>query len=155
MINKRYTSNNLGLHCHCAETKEKLLELLKKAKEENVKVLTVNNYKSLKVYTQVLPQLSDKDLQAYKDMRIVPSIEMPASFNYTNLDGQNYNIEVHILGYGVDIEKEELLQQFCNKEYKSINQEEELQRLIKIGHEIGLTFNDEEAYCTSINEEYG
>ncbi|MCI8640722.1 MAG: hypothetical protein HFJ59_02460 [Clostridia bacterium] len=149
MINKRYTSNNLGLHCHCAETKEKLLELLKKAKEENVKVLTVNNYKSLKVYTQVLPQLSDKDLQAYKDMRIVPSIEMPASFNYTNLDGQNYNIEVHILGYGVDIEKEELLQQFCNKEYKSINQEEELQRLIKIGHEIGLTFNDEEAYLDS------
>ena len=146
MINKRYKSNNLGLHCHCAETKERLLELLEKAKEENVGVLTVNNYKSLKVYTQVLPQLSYEDLQAYNGIKIVPSIEMPASFNYTNLDGKNYNIEVHILGYGVDIEKEELLQRFCNKKYKSINQEEELQRLIKIGHEIGLTFNDEEVY---------
>jgi len=55
-----------------------------------------------------------------------------------DLDGKNYNIEVHILGYGVDIEKEELLQRFCDKKYKSIHQEVELQRLIKIGHEIGL-----------------
>lgn len=146
MGNRRYRANNLGLHCHCAETKEKLLELLEKAKQENVGVLTVNNYKSLKVYTQVLPQLLDKDIEPYKDMKVVPAIEMPASFNYTNLDGQNYNIEVHILGYGVDIGKEELLQQFCDKKYKSINQEEELQRLIKVGHEIGLTFDDEEAY---------
>jgi len=149
MINKRYKSSNLGLHCHCAETKERLLELLEKAKEENVGVLTVNNYKSLKIYTQVLPQLSDEDLQAYNSMKVIPSIEMPASFNYTNLDGKNYNIEVHILGYGVDIEKEELLQRFCDKKYKSIHQEVELQRLIKIGHEIGLTFNDEEAYLDS------
>ena len=67
---------------------------------------------------------------------------MPACFNYTNLDGQNYNIEVHILGYGVDLEKEELLQQFCKEKYKTIDQEEELKRLIKIGHEIGLNFED-------------
>lgn len=146
MVNKRYQANNLGLHCHCAESKEKLLELLEMAKRENVGVLTINNYKSLKVYTQILPQILDNDIQPYKDMKIIPSIEMPASFNYTNLDGQNYNIEVHILGYGVDIEKEKLLQQFCDKKYKSINQEEELQRLIKVGHQIGLVFNDEEVY---------
>ena len=145
-INKKYKANNLGLHCHCAETKEKLLELLEMAKQENVGVLIVNNYKSLKLYTQVLSQLSKIDIQPYKDIKMVPSIEMPASFNYTNLDGQNYNIEVHILGYGVDIEKEKLLQQFCEEKYKTINQEEELQRLIKIGHEIGLTFKDEDAY---------
>lgn len=82
MINKKYKSNNLGLHCHCAETKERLLELLEKAKEENVGILVINNYKSLKIYTQILPQLSD----------------------------------------------------------------EELQRLKKVGHDIGLTFNDEDAY---------
>lgn len=45
MINKRYKSNNLGRHC--TETKETLLELLEKAKQENVGVLAVNNYKSL------------------------------------------------------------------------------------------------------------
>lgn len=146
---KRYKANNLGLHCHCAETKEKLLELLEKAKGENVGVLVINNYKSLKVYTRILPQLSDKDLDSYKNMKVVPSIEMPASFNYTNLDGQNYNIETHILGYGVNIEKEELLERFCDKKYKSINQEEELQRLIKVGHKIGLNFNDEDAYLDS------
>lgn len=71
-------------------------------------------------------------------MKIVPSIEMPASFNFTNLNGQSYNIEVHVLGYGVDIEKEELVEKFCDMKYKSINQEEELQRLKKIGHEIVL-----------------
>jgi len=31
---KRYKANNLGLHCHCAENKEKLLELLEKAKKK-------------------------------------------------------------------------------------------------------------------------
>ncbi len=146
IISKKYKSNNLGLHCHCAETRENLLKLLEKAKQENVGVLAINNYKSLKVYTQVLPLLSDKDIEVYKGIRLIPSIELPAKFNFTNLDNQNYNIEVHILGYGVDIEKEELLQQFCSRNYKSINQEEELQRLIKIGHEIGLVFNDEDAY---------
>ena len=144
--NKRYKSNNLGLHCHCAENKERLLELLEKARQENVSVLIINNYKSLKVYTQVLPQLSDEELQRYKHIKLVPSVEMPASFNYTNLDGQNYNIEVHILAYGVDVEKEELLKHFCDRNYKSINQEEELQRLTAIGHEIGLTFKDEDVY---------
>ncbi len=146
IINKRYKSNNLGLHCHCAETKEKLLELLEKAKKESVEVLAINNYKSLKIFTQVLPELSDKDIQLYKGIKLIPSIEMPAKFNFTNLDGQNYNIEVHILGYGVDTEQEELLQQFCNAKYKSISQEEELQRLINIGHKIGLVFDDEDAY---------
>lgn len=38
------------------------------------------------------------------------------------------------------------LQRFCDRNYKSINQEEELQRLIKVGHEIGLNFSDEDAY---------
>lgn len=144
--NKRYKSNNLGLHCHCAETKEKLLELLERAKCEDVGVLIVNNYKNLNVYTKVLPQLSAKELEPYKSMKVVPSIEMPASFNYTNTDGIYYNIEVHILGYGVDIEKDELLQKFCDRKYKSINQEDELKRLIKVGHEIGLNFSDEDAY---------
>lgn len=144
---KRYKSNNLGLHCHCAETKEKLLELLERAKSENVGVLVVNNYKSMNVYTKVLKELSDQEVEQYKNIKVVPSIEMPAKFNYTNLDGKNYNIEVHILGYGVDVEKEELLEKFCKREYKSsINQEEELQRLIKVGHEIGLNFSDEDAY---------
>lgn len=144
--NKKYTSNNLGLHCHCSENKENFLKLLEIAKQENVGVLSVNNYKSLKIFTQVLPQISDVYLAKYQSIKIVPSIEMPAIFNFTNLNGQNYNIEVHILGYGVNIEKEELLQTFCNSKYKSINQQTELNRLIKIGHEIGLTFNDKDAY---------
>ena len=143
---KRYKSNNLGLHCHCAETKEKFLELLSRAKKEHVGVLIVNNYKSLQTYTRVLPQLSDADLLPYKNIKLIPSVEMPASFNFTNLDGKNYNVEIHLLGYGVDIAKEHLLKQFCDKKYRSINQEEELERLIKIGHDIGLTFNDEDAY---------
>lgn len=51
--NKRYKSNNLGLHCNCAETKERLLDLLARAKNENVGVLVINNYKSLSVYTKI------------------------------------------------------------------------------------------------------
>ena len=35
---------------------------------------------------------------------------------------------------------------FSKSKYKSLNQQEELQRLIRIGHEIGLNFKDEDAY---------
>ena len=144
--NKRYTGNNLGLHCHCAETKEKLLELLDKAKKENVGCLVINNYKRISIYTQILPMLSDKELEKFKGMKIIPSMEMPGYFNFTNLDGQNYNLEVHIIGYGVDIEYEDVLKEFCSQKYKTINQEEELKRLISIGHNLGLNFKDEDVY---------
>lgn len=143
---KKYKPNNLGLHCHCADTKQNLLELLEKAKNENVGTLAINNYKSLNIYTNILPQLSTVDLKPYKNVKLVPSIEMPGNFNYTNFDGQNYNIELHIIGYGVDITKENLLQEFCKRKYKSIDQKKELQRLINIGHKIGLNFDDEDAY---------
>ncbi len=144
--NRIFKGSNLGLHCHCAENKEKFLELLERAKNEDVGYLVVNNYKSLKTYTDVLPQISERELEQYKNIKLIPSVEMPGSFNFTNLDGQNYNIEVHILGYGVDLDKEDILNRFCKEKYKSINQEEELKRLIKIGHEIGLNFKDEDAY---------
>lgn len=151
-VNKRYKANNLGLHCHCAENKEKFLELLDLAQKENVGVLVVNNYKTLDVYTKVLPEIPENDIEPYKDIKLVPSIEMPANFNFTNIDGKNYNIEVHILGYGVDIEKEKLLKQFCDEKYKTISQEEELARLVKIGHDIGLKFDDEDAFL-DINDD--
>lgn len=144
--NRRFTGNNLGLHCHCSETKEKFIELLERAKQEDVRYLVVNNYKSLKTYTEVLPTLSVEELKKYEGIKLIPSIEMPGSFNFTNLEGQNYNIEVHILGYGVDLSKEEMLKKFCDAKYKSLNQEEELKRLIEIGHKIGLNFKDEDAY---------
>lgn len=144
--NKRYKVNNLGLHCHCGETKEHLLELLQRAKNENVGVLIINNHKSLRIYSEILPKLSKQEVEPYKNMKLVPSVELSASFNYTNNEGHNYNIEVHILGYGVDIEKEKLLQEFCSRNYRFINQEEELARLIKIGHEIGLNFDEKDAY---------
>lgn len=144
--NREYKANKLGLHCHCAEEKERLLQILEMAKNEDVGVLVINNYKSLKIYSKVLPQLSEKELEPYKDIKLVPSIELPARFEYTNSDGKSYNIEVHILAYGVDLEKEELLNKFCSQKYKTINQEEELKRLIEIGHKIGLNFKDEDAY---------
>lgn len=150
--NKIFKPSNLGLHCHCAETKEKFLELLQRAKAENVSYLVVNNYKSLKVYSEVLPTISKDELEEYKKIKLIPSIEMPGSFNFTNLDGENYNIETHILGYGVDISKEEMLKKFVSEKYKSLNQEEELKRLIEIGHKLGLNFRDEDAYL-DVNDE--
>lgn len=150
--NKIFKPSNLGLHCHCAENKEKFLELLQRAKAENVSYLVVNNYKSLKVYSEVLPTIAKAELEEYKKIKLIPSIEMPGSFNFTNLDGENYNIETHILGYGVDISKEEILNKFVAEKYKSLNQEEELKRLVEIGHKLGLNFRDEDAYL-DVNDE--
>jgi len=144
--NKIYKPSNFGLHCHCAETKKHLLQLLKMSKQENVCVLVINNHKSLAIYTKILQQLSSEDLEPYKGMKLLPSIELPANFTYTNTDGKSYNIEIHILGYGVDVGKEELLQSFCSKKYKSINQSDELKRLVSIAHKLGLNFNDEDVY---------
>jgi len=149
LSHKRYgrlISNNLGLHCHCSEKEDKFLALLKKAQGENVRYLVINNYRNLRIYTQILPRISREKLEEYKDIKLIPSIEMPACFNFTNTDGQNYNMEVHLIGYGVDIGQEELLDRFCEAKYSGINQEEELARLIRVGHEIGLHFDDKDAY---------
>ena len=137
---------NVGIHCHCAENKENLLQLLEKAKQENVKYLDINNYKSLKIFSKVLPELTKKELEPYNNIRLIPSIEMPGAYNFTDIDGNNYNIETHILGYGVDLSKEDLLDRFSATKYQSLNQEEELKRLIKIGHEAGFQFEDSDAY---------
>lgn len=144
--NKKYKLDKLGLHCHCADSKDKLLTLLTMAKTEGVNTLVINNYKSLKIYNEVFKELNEDEFNNYQDMQVIPSFELPASFNYTNLNGLNYNIEIHILGYGVNLDKENLLNEFIKEKYKTINQEEELKRLIKIGHEIGLKFNDEDVY---------
>lgn len=143
---RKYSGNNLGLHCHCAEDKEHFLELLRRAKAENVGLLIVNNYKSLKLFSRVLPTLTDEELKEFEKIKMLPSIEMPGAFEYTNLDGQTYNIETHILGYGVNMDQERMLEEFTKLKYKSLNQEEELQRLIAIGHRIGLNFRDEDCY---------
>lgn len=136
----------VDLHCHCAENKEKFLELLEKAKSENVKYISINNYKSLNVFSKVLPQISNEELIPYNKIKLLPAIEMPGMYNYTNLDGENYNIEVHILGIGVELSAEPILTKFVQEKYKELNQESELQRLIKIGHKIGLDFEDKDAY---------
>ncbi len=143
---KRYKESKLGLHCHCSETKQDLINLLRQAKKENVRYLAINNYKSIRIFTEVLPKITDDELNEFKQMRLIPSIEMPGNFNFTNLNGENYNIETHIIGYGIDIEKEKLLERFVDMKYKSLNQEEELQRLINIGHQLGLSFDDRDAY---------
>lgn len=144
--NRIFKPSTVGIHCHCAESKEKLLELLERAKSEGVKYLDINNYKSLKIYSKILPQLSKEELEPYKDISLIPSIEMPGVFSFTDIDGNTYNIETHILGYGVDLAREDLLDKFAENKYKSLNQEEELQRLITIGNEIGLQFEDSDAY---------
>ena len=126
--------------------KEDLIKLLEKAYQENVRYLVINNYKSLKVYTEIMSQLSPEEIRKYSKIKLLPSIELPGCFNFTDLDGKNYNIEVHILVYGVDLSKEKLLEKFTQSKYKSLNQREELKRLIKIGHDIGLKFSDEDTY---------
>lgn len=142
---RRHTANNVGLHCHCGENKEDLLKLLEKANQEKVKYLIINNYKSLKVYTEIMEQLSEEEKRRYAHIKLLPSVELPACFTFTDLDGQKYNIEMHILAYGIDLSKEQELKDFVKSKYKSLNQEEELKRLIKIGKDIGLNFSDEDA----------
>ena len=62
---RKYKAANLGLHCHCAEDKEYLLMLLQKAREEHVGVLVINNYKSLRIFTQILPTLTTEEIQEF------------------------------------------------------------------------------------------
>lgn len=144
--NKRYKDTKVGLHCHVEEKEEYLIDLFEQALKENVRYVAISNYKSLKIITQVLPKISDDVLKKYKKIKLIPTIEIPGRFEYTDLENRTYGIETHILGYGVNINKEKLLNDFVNRKYRELNQEEELQRLVKIGHEIGLEFNDKDAY---------
>lgn len=144
-----YKDQKIGLHCHCEEKPEALIQLLKLARQENAKFIAITNHKSLKIYTQVLEQMQDEILKQYSDIKLIPSVEMEASFKFTDLDGKTYGIPVHILGYGLNVRKEELLDKFVEKKYHELDQVEELKRLISIGHELGLDFKEENAYIDS------
>lgn len=142
----KYKDTKIGLHCHCEEKEECLINLLEKAKTEQAKYIAITNHRSLRIYSEILPKLPDKILDKYKSISLIPSVEMSANFLYSGFEGKNYGIEVHILGYGIDLRKEELLNAFVNEKYKQLDQNQELQRLVKIGHELGLVFEDEDAY---------
>lgn len=141
-----YKDQKIGLHCHCEENTEALIQLLKIARQENAKFIAITNHKSLKIYTQVLEQIPDGILKQYRDIKLIPSVEMEAMFQFTDLDKKTYGIPVHILGYGLNLKKEELLNKFVEEKYHELNQVEELERLISIGHQMGLDFEDEDAY---------
>lgn len=142
----RYKDSRIGLHCHCEENVQALKELLETALQENVRYLAITNHRSLKIYTEILAQLSPEDLKRYSSIKLIPGVEMSARFPFKNLDGEEYGIETHILGYGLDISKEKILDDFVREKYQSSDQEEELKRLVKIGKEIGLQFDEEDAY---------
>lgn len=143
---KRYKDSKIGLHCHCEENVQALIQLLEKALQENVKYIAITNHRSLEIYTQILEQLPSDMLKRYAGIKIIPGVEMSARFPFRDLDGREYGIETHILGYGLDIGKESLLDEFVKEKYKSLDQESELRRIIEIGHEMGLKFDDKDAY---------
>lgn len=144
-----YKDQKVGLHCHCEEKSEALIQLFKIARQENARFIAITNHKSLKIYTQVLEQMPDEVLKQYSDIKLIPSIEMEANFQFVDLNGKTYEIPVHILGYGLNIKKEELLDKFVEEKYHELDQVEELKRLISIGHELGLEFKEEDAYIDS------
>mgnify|MGYP002475075585 CR=1 FL=1 len=143
---KKYKDSKIGLHCHCEENIEALRRLLEIALQEGVRYISITNHKSLKIYTDILSQLSPEEIKRYSSIRLIPGIEMSARFLFKNLDGEEYGIETHILGYGLDISKEKILEDFVRRKYQSLNQEMELKRLVQIGKEIGLQFDEKDAY---------
>ena len=144
--NKSYKDSKIGLHCHCEENVQALVELLEKALQENVKYIAITNHKSLKIYTQILEKLPLDMIKRYNEIQLIPGIEMAACVPFKDLNGKEYKIEIHILGYGLDISKEKILDKFVREKYRDLDQESELKRLIQIGHELGLDFKDEDAH---------
>lgn len=148
----KYKDSRIGLHCHCEENIQSLKELLETALQENVRYLAITNHRSLKIYTEILAQLSPEDLKRYSSIKLIPGVEMSARFPFKNLDGEEYGIETHILGYGLDISKEKILDDFVRENYQSLDQEVELKRLVQIGKEIGLQFDEKDAYLDENDE---
>ena len=131
----------IDLHCHVIEQKRSVIEFFKECAEQGVEIVAITDHKTLKVFTERIHNLTPEELkQIPLSIRVVVGIEMTGKYKYTNSAGQTSWIAIDMLGYNIDLSKEEELNSWIAENYVDIDSKEfqskELNRLIQIAQKM-------------------
>jgi hypothetical protein len=99
-LNSANFGKNIDLHIHtdCSDGRLPTQNIIEKTFNEGYKLISITDHNTIDAYKSM-------PLANYKDFTVIKGIEFDCWHGYTLL---------HILGYGIDIENEELLS-FCAK----------------------------------------
>lgn len=142
----------IDLHCHVAELKDvSILDFFLECMQHGVEIVSITDHKTLRAYTQAIANLTPEEIkQIDPNLKIVIGIEMTARFKYEDSQGQTCVRAIDILGYNLDLTKEQKLDEWVKKHYIDNTSEEyqkrELAALIEIVKQLGYKANYE-AMC--------
>lgn len=119
---------DLHIHTTCSDGTYSPVELLKKAKTNNLDLISITDHDSIDAYKE----LDKIKISDFYDGKIITGIEIKTAFE---------GIPIEILGYGIDINQ--FKNSICvNKDIKIKNQLKYLENFKKVGKKLGLIFNN-------------
>jgi len=124
---------DLHMHTKYSDGADTVIELLKKAEGKRLEIISITDHDEVSAHIE----LQNIEVEKYFTGRIVPGIEIRATYK---------GIIIEILGYGIDIQRIKN-SKYIVSEVKEGKQEEHLENMKKIGRDIGLKFD--ESICTS------
>lgn len=117
---------DLHMHSTYSDGTNTVIELLKKAEELNLDVISITDHETCKAHLE----LKNIDVKKYYSGKIIPGVEIKGIYKGRVID---------ILGYGIDIEKmEEWLTEFYKDRTFEIVQTKYLNRYYEVCKQLGI-----------------
>lgn len=133
----------IDLHTHTSGSDGTLspLELVRHAVAQNVSIMAITDHDTVSGIKEVLPLLSDNE---FKKIKLISGIEISAKYSGGTL---------HILGYGIDFDHQQLLQKL--KAFQKIRRNRSIKIIEKL-NQLGIAItSDQLAGQSSANESQG
>ena len=135
-------SDKVDLHIHTtfSNGKDSLIDVLKQAEENGVKVISITDYNTLKSYIELMHNI---DVRKFYSGQIVVGLEVRCRFIGEN--GQEKCCDM--LGYNISLDKIEQMQEWLlanTDKDKSISEQiKQLQHFKTVAKELGLKFDED------------
>jgi predicted metal-dependent phosphoesterase TrpH len=122
-------SVNLHIHTRCSDGGFSPNYIMEKAQQSNIDIISITDHDSVEAYSHAL--------KSHIPVRLLPGIELSST-----LDGS----DVHILGYGIDVKNQPLLEILdWMKDGRKTRAQKMLQKLTKLG--ISIPFENVLAFA--------
>lgn len=115
---------DLHVHTDVSDSSLTIEEVLLEAHKNNVKILSITDHNTVDAYKHLIPPL---------DITIIPGIELTAMYDK--------KIQIHILGYGIDVNNETLNKKLQSIQYSYLRAMQRM--MLKIKKEFGINIQEE------------
>jgi predicted metal-dependent phosphoesterase TrpH len=104
---------DLHVHTNASDSSRTLEEVVQKAQENDIKIISITDHNTMDAYNQPFPT---------SNISVIPGIEITTNYNE--------DIQMHILGYGVDTKNESLNKKLQTMQYSYLRALQRMMLLI-------------------------